>query len=135
MMIKNFGKDLAKAFFIGILIFLIVSLIQYVNGYNVFTSNSLGLDFALNQLYSVVLYLTNGFFVRFLIIKYEKDLFIIKNLLIGVFGGIGITLASLVLLRLFTKVVIFEVSLSQFIANEKIEYYYYYLLCFLLLRV
>jgi uncharacterized membrane-anchored protein YhcB (DUF1043 family) len=128
MMIKNFGKDLAKAFFIGILIFLIVSLIQYVNGYNVFTSNSLGLDFALNQLYSVVLYLTNGFFVRFLIIKYEKDLFIIKNLLIGVFGGIGITLASLVLLRLFTKVVIFEVSLSQFIANEKIEYYYYSLI-------
>tara|TARA_B100000795_G_scaffold28904_1_gene19115 strand:- start:24914 stop:26251 length:1338 start_codon:yes stop_codon:yes gene_type:complete len=123
-MIINFGKHLAKAFFIGMLIFLVLSLIQYINGYNEFTISGLVHGFAINQLFSIVLYLTNSFFNDFLIRKYKNDLFLIKNLFKAVFGGICVTLISIVLLRLFTKVIISEVSLAHFIANEKIEYYY-----------
>ncbi len=123
-MIINFGKHLAKAFFIGMLIFLVLSLIQYINGYNEFTISGLVHSFAINQLFSIVLYLTNSFFNDFLIRKYKNDLFLIKNLFKAVFGGICVTLISIVLLRLFTKVIISEVSLAHFIANEKIEYYY-----------
>tara|TARA_B100000787_G_scaffold159269_1_gene137257 strand:- start:2946 stop:4283 length:1338 start_codon:yes stop_codon:yes gene_type:complete len=123
-MIINFGKHLAKAFFIGMLIFLVLSLIQYINGYNEFTISGLVHGFAINQLFSIVLYLTNSFFNDFLIRKYKNDLFLIKNLFKAVFGGICVTLISIVLLRLFTKVIIYEVSLAHFIANEKIEYYY-----------
>jgi len=124
MSLKRLGIEFGKAFFIGILIFLIISTIEYMNGYNVLTSGKFWFKFGISQLYSVVLYMANMMLFRFLLEEYEKELFKIKNIWQGIFGGVLVTLVSLVLLRFFTEVVYAGVDFDTFVANEKLSYYY-----------
>ncbi|MFC7357551.1 2TM domain-containing protein [Jejudonia soesokkakensis] len=117
-------KEIGKAFFVGIFVFIVVSVIQYINGYNVLTSGQFFFKFAFNQLYSVVLYMGNMFLFYYLITKYGSALFQLKRLSIGIAGGIVITLICLFLLRFFTEVVYYKVPFDQFIASETPSYYY-----------
>ncbi|GEQ85905.1 histidine kinase [Patiriisocius marinistellae] len=121
---KNLSKEIGKATFIGLLVFLVISLIQYANGFNVVTSGRLMVNLLLNMLYSYVLYFANTLFFNYFLSEYKGKLFKVKNLTLGIFGGIIVTLVCIVLLRFFTEVVYAGQSLEYFIANERIAYYY-----------
>ncbi|MGJ8667231.1 MAG: 2TM domain-containing protein [Patiriisocius sp.] len=120
----NLIKEIGKATLIGVLVFLVISMIEYVNGYNVVTSGRLLLKFGFNMLYTYVLYFNNTLFFNYLIKEHKSKLFKPENLAFGIFGGILITLLSLVLLRFFTEVVYFGKSVDTFIENERLGYYY-----------
>lgn len=117
-------KELSKGFFIGMLVFIIISLIEYANGYNVLTDGNFWERFAFNQLYALVLYFANSLYFSYLLKTHDHNFFEIKNLTQGIFGGIIITIVSIALLRFFTEVVYVGKSVTVFIENEKISYYY-----------
>lgn len=117
-------KDLGKAFFVGTLIFIIIGIIEYINGYTYSSGKELLIDFLYNQMYSVVLYIVNAQYFGFLLKQFPNSVFKPKNLSKGLFGGISITLFSLFLLRVFTEVVLKGRSFSEFISAEQIQYYY-----------
>jgi len=117
-------KELGKAFFVGILVFIVLGIIQYVNGFEFKDGRDLLIRFLYNQIYSVVLYMVNAYYFGFLLKQFPNQVFKTRNLLKGLFGGIFVTLFSLFALRVFTEIVIEGRLFSDFIASEKIEYYY-----------
>lgn len=117
-------KELGKGFFIGVLVFIVISLIEYANGYSVFRNGIFWERFAINQLYSLVLYMANGLFFMYLAEKLDRKFFDLKNLTQGIFGGIIITLVSIALIRFLTEVVYLGKPFNTFIENEKVAYYY-----------
>lgn len=121
---KRLVKEFGKAFFIGVLIFIIVSLIEYANGYNVLKADNFWLRFGINQLYSVVLYTANAFYFYHLVENYKAKFFEYRNITQGIIGSILITIVSIFLLRFITEVVIFGKNYTDFFQNEKVSYYY-----------
>lgn len=124
MSIKLFIKELGKALTLGALVFIVLGIIRYMNGYRITDGKQLLIEFGYNQMYSVVLYMANALFIIFLLKRYKGELFKTNNLSKGILGGIAITVASLFFLRLFTEIIIEGESLSEFIAGEHIQYYY-----------
>ncbi|PKA83862.1 LytS/YehU family sensor histidine kinase [Ulvibacter sp. MAR_2010_11] len=120
LVIKEFGK----AFSLGILIFIVLEIIQYLNGYRINSIQQFFTEFGYNQLYSVVLYMANAFFIFFLMKKYKGELFKTHHLTRGILGGIGITILCLLFLRFTTEVIIEGKTFSVFLTNEKLQYYY-----------
>ncbi len=117
-------KDLGKAFTVGSLVFIVLGIIQYANGYEFTNGREILIMFLYNQLYSVVLYMANAYYFEFLLKKFPKQVFKAKNLLKGLFGGILVTLTAIFFIRIITEVVIAGREFSDFIASEKMQYYY-----------
>lgn len=122
-MIK-FLKDIGKAFFVGTMVFIIIGIIEYLNGYTYKNGRELLVGFLYNQLYSVVLYMVNAHYFGYLLKQFPNQVFKAKNLLKGLVGGIFVTILSLIGIRIFTEVIIEGKNFSGFIASEKIQYYY-----------
>lgn len=123
-MLVRFLKEFGKAFFVGILVFIVLGIIQYINGFQYENGWHILKMFLYNQLYSVVLYMVNAGYFWFLLKQFPNEVFKAKNLLKGLFGGILVTLLSLFFIRVFTELVIEGRNFSEFIASEKIQYYY-----------
>ncbi len=117
-------KDLGKAFFVGTLVFIVLGVIQYINGVEFNNGRDILVLFLYNQLYAVVLYMLNAHYFGFLLKKFPNQVFKPKNLLKGLFGGILVTLLGLFIIRIITEVVIEGKDFSEFIAFEKAQYYY-----------
>lgn len=117
-------KDFGKAFFVGTLVFIVIGVIQYFNGFEYNSGRHLLINYLYNQLYSVVLYMVNARYFGFLLKIFPNQVFKTKNLLKAMLGGILITLLSLFLIRVFTEVIIEGRNFSEFIISEKIEYYF-----------
>ncbi len=121
---RLFIRELGKAFFVGILIFIVIGIIQYLNGVRYTDARELLIHFGYNQLYSIVLYMANALYIIYLLRRYKGKLFKINNLSKGILGAIIITIACLFFLRFFKEVIIDGETLSEFISGEKIQYYY-----------
>src|SRR5690606_35012815 len=104
--------------------FIVLGIIQYINGFEYENGRHILKMFLYNQLYAVVLYIANAQYFGFLLKQFPDQVFKSKNLLKGILGGILVTLISLFFIRLFTEVAIEGNSFSTFIVSEKIQYYY-----------
>lgn len=120
----DFLRNFIKAFFVGIAIFIVVAIIQYANGYIFSNTRELFVYFAYSQLYSVILYLVNAYYFRFLLKRFSEKVFKAENLLKGALGGIVLTVLSLFLIRVLTSTLIAGRSLQEFFEEEQIANYY-----------
>jgi sensor histidine kinase YesM len=117
-------KEIGKALVLGSIIFLMIGLVQYLNGNVITDGKRLLVLFAYNQLYSVALYMANFYFFRALIKKYKTTIFTVKNLAKAIAGGVIVTITTLVLIRLVTEIIIEGRVFTDFIKEERIESYY-----------
>ena len=117
-------KDFLKAFLIGMIIFLLLNILRYVNGLSISLNTTMLKFFFYNQLYAVLLYLVNALYFGFLLNQFPNAVFKFKNLFKGVLGGLAVTILTLFLIRILIEVVLEGNSLSFFFENEKLEYYY-----------
>lgn len=117
-------KELAKAFLVGIVVFIVLSVIQYINGFTINSFKHLFVLFLYNQLYAVILYMANAYYFGYLLKKFPNKVFKPKNLLKGILGGIIITLVAIFIIRIITQVIIGGDSFFDFVASEKVGYYY-----------
>ncbi|MEM7186736.1 MAG: 2TM domain-containing protein [Bacteroidota bacterium] len=120
----NLRKEIGKAFFVGILIFIVMGVVRYMNGDLVTDGKELLTLFLLNQLYSVVIYMGNALLIFYLIRKYKSALFQIRHLAKAIFGAVIISLLCIFLLRVFVKVVVYGSDLMEMLRGEKLEFYY-----------
>lgn len=120
---KLFTRELGRAFFIGVLVYLVISVIQYLNGYFYSTVTGALIGFAYNQMYAVTLYMANAVLVYYLVKRYKMDLFKLKHLSKGILGGIAITLVTIFILQFVVSVGIKGSSISKFIASQNIQNY------------
>ncbi len=117
-------KELVKAFFIGVIVFIVLWIIRYFNGIVITNPKDLLLIFVYNQVYSLVFYMANFFFFMYMLRRYKETFFTIKTLARVTFGVIGVTLLCIIVLRFTQEVYLDGESFREFISGEKAEYYY-----------
>ncbi|QAA82953.1 histidine kinase [Aequorivita sp. H23M31] len=117
-------RHFIKAFIVGIIVFIILALVQYANGYTFSDLGEILRWFVFNQIYAVILYLVNAYYFKFLLKWFPNAVFKTKNLLKGAFGGIFLTLITLFFIRITTETLIFGRTLDDFFAREQIANYY-----------
>ena len=120
----SFLKHFVKAFFVGVLVFIVLTIIQYVNGYTFSNTREVIIWFSYNQLYSVTLYLVNAYYFHFLLSRFSDEVFKSKNLLKGAIGGFFLTVFTLFLIRFITETLIEGKSFEDFISKEHLGNYY-----------
>ena len=122
-MIK-FLKETAKAFSIGVLVFLIRGIFILANGNTLDFNQDLALDFFYNQLFAVSLYLANAYFVTYMMNKYKQDLFKLNRLLVALLSSVFISLATIFILRFLIIVYGYNQDATSFLQNEKVVFYW-----------
>lgn len=118
------AREIGKAFFIGSLIFLIIGIIQYLNGEVITDGKQLLRLFAYNQLYSVTLYMANAILVAKLLKRFQGDIFKFEHLTKAVLGSVAVTLFTIFLLRVLTQVGFNGESMKAFLSGERVQFYY-----------
>jgi len=120
----NLLKEIGKAFFVGSIVFIILGLIQYNNGYAYSNGMDLLISFAYNQLYSVVLYLANGYFFKYVLKNFKETFYTLKTVVILIVGVIGVTAVSVFFIRIVHEVIFGKITFSEFLATETPQDYY-----------
>jgi len=121
----QFFKDLGRAFFIGMIVFLIRGLIMYINDVNIEMDENFYLDFVYNQMYAIVLYMANAYVLSYLLRHYKNRLFEIKYLLLAALLSIIISVVAIFIMRYLIKVFVYGTPTVEFIANEKVLHYWF----------
>ena len=122
---SRFLKELAKAFSVGVIVFLVRVIIMYLNGNVIVANQELLLDFVYNQMYAVVLHLSNAFFVSYMTQKYKADLFKLKNLALAALVSVAISVVAIFFLRFTIKVLLYGMPFSEFLETDKLAYYWF----------
>tara|TARA_R110002124_G_scaffold5301_1_gene33191 strand:- start:211694 stop:213028 length:1335 start_codon:yes stop_codon:yes gene_type:complete len=121
---KNLIKEIGRACFIGFLLFIVVGVINYLNGNFYSSGKQILIDFLYNQMYSIVLYMANMTLFKFLIKYFDKAFFEFKNLVRTILAGIVVTVICIFFLRVIGEIIIDGESWDEFVSTEKSSYYY-----------
>lgn len=120
----RFLKEFARAFSIGIFIFIVMGIIQYFNGYRFESMNELLLNLAYNQVYALVFYMAIAYFFKIMLKRYKSSFLKLETIALLTFGVISITLICMLFLRMVSEILINKETYTEFIATEKPQFYY-----------
>lgn len=120
----NILKELLKGFVIGIIIFLMRTLVQYLVG-NPLAGNTFFDEFFFNQLFAVSIYMVTVYIFKRFIDYYGTDFWNVRPVALGLLSEVVATVIIAFVIRLFILTVYYKQTLSQFIEEEKIEEYYF----------
>ena len=114
---SNIKKILFVGFIIGIVLFVIDLTFHFLSGNPVLLNQNLLIKFGYYQMYSVVLTFVNGYFFDYLnTLKWDK--YANYRLIIGIIGGILLTMFSIFLLRMIQKIAIKGEGFEEFYTVE-----------------
>ncbi|MEM5564549.1 histidine kinase [Psychroserpens sp. AS72] len=113
---SKLSKNIILTLIIGSVVWLIGNLIS--GGFDYKTVNDFLIDFGFYQLYSFVLGLSNMAYFDYMERRSWKKGDTIKRIIIGILGSTIITLIGLFFLRLFTSMVLYDVTFEKFIQTE-----------------
>jgi hypothetical protein len=114
----NFFRELGRAFFVGLMIFIVLGVIRYINGYQFEDGGDILMDFIYNQIYTVFIYMGNSYFFQYMLKRHGVQFKNLKIVMLGLAGGIGITLLAMFAARLVIVVLIGGETALNFIENE-----------------
>lgn len=120
---QRFFKELLKAFLIGVAIFIAFLIFYYANGHRP-TLEKLWSEFWETMLFSTVIYICNAYLFMYLMRRWNKNFYTPKNLTIGIIGNIFVSLLGIFIARFVLKVVVYRISISDFLINERPQFYY-----------
>lgn len=122
-MITKLIKELPRAIFISISIFLVLLIIRFLSGVRIEFNSSLLINFGYTTLYGFMLYYANAILFMKLDEIFSKERFNRKRILIGFIGSFIISVGVIFLLRIFEDVIIEGSSLALFFEKEKFSNY------------
>ncbi|QLE00233.1 2TM domain-containing protein [Galbibacter sp. BG1] len=116
----NIIKELGRAFFIGVIIFLIINLINFVNGHIPSFDQSLITKFLINQVFTITLYFAHSTFIRYLIGRYGRKIFTIPVMSIFLVISLVITSILTFFLNAFGLMVRYGTDFQNALGNQRI---------------
>ena len=123
-MMTRFIKEFARAFSIGILIFIVLGIIQYFNGYRFNSMNEMFLNLAYNQVYALVFYMAIAYFFKIMLKRFKSSFLKLETIALLTLGVISITLICMFFLRMVSEILIDKETYTEFITTEKPQFYY-----------
>lgn len=124
-MLKNLGKTLLIGIIIGLAIMAVVVGVEVLSGRELVFDNLFLKEIGYYLLYSVVLTLINGYFFDYLNNKVDWKKHGNYRVLIGIFGGISLTMLGVFLIRILINMGFENEDWATFIDGEKAIYYVY----------
>lgn len=115
---NRYIKELPRAIFIGLSIFIVILIIKLLNGERVSFNTNLKMTFLYTFLYSFSLHFANTFLFVFLDKIFVKDRFSKNRIIIGFISSFFVSIFVIFLLRIFISVVFENNTVANFIANE-----------------
>ncbi len=116
-------KQLSRSFIIGIVIFLIIILIDFIYGAKLEFNKALGIQFVYTMLYSVTLGIANQLVFVFLDKVFVNERFSLRRIVVGFISSFLVTLFIIFLLRVFIEIVIEGNSFENYWQNERAANY------------
>ena len=114
---SNFKKILAIGLLIGVILYVIDIMFNFLSGNTILFDQQALIKFGYYQLYAVVLTLVNSYFFEYLnTVKWQK--YAKFRLVIGVAGGIALTMLSIFILRMLQKMAIEGENFDEFYSEE-----------------
>ena len=120
---NQFLKEIPRAAVISLSIFVIIILINFLNGNEIAFNDNLKFTLYYTILYSFSLHLANTYLFVMLDKIFIKDRFSIKRIVIGFLSSFVLSVFIIFLLRIFINVGIEGENFSHFIAREKAANY------------
>ncbi|MEM8999210.1 MAG: 2TM domain-containing protein [Bacteroidota bacterium] len=122
---KEFFKNLLNAVAVGIGIYLVFMAYFFItDGFGEgFGIQDMVRELFESLIFSTILYLTNAYWIRFLLLKYNYFLYTFKRLTIAISGNILISLVGIFIARALLTVVVEGKSFWAFLTDEKPQYY------------
>jgi two-component sensor histidine kinase len=115
---KQFIKELPRALFIGLSVFIVILIIRLLNGEDVSFNHNLKMTFIYTILYSFSLHLANTFLFIYLDRVFINDRFNKKRIAIGFVASFFLSLFVIFLLRIFINTIIENNSVENFFKQE-----------------
>lgn len=122
-MITKLIKELPRAIFISVSIFLVLLIIRFLSGVRIELNSNLLINFGYTTLYGFMLYYANAILFMKLDEIFSKERFNRKRILIGFIGSFIISIGVIFLLRIFEDVIIEGSSFALFFEKEKFSNY------------
>jgi sensor histidine kinase YesM len=116
-------KQLSRSFIIGIVIFLIIILIDFIYGAKLEFNKALGIQFVYTMLYSVTLGIANQLVFVFLDKVFVNERFSLRRIVVGFISSFLVTLFIIFLLRVFIEIIIEGNSFENYWQNERAANY------------
>lgn len=114
---KNLIKTIFIGFIVGVILFIVDLTFYYLSSNTIILNQNLLIKFGYYQMYSIVLTFVNGYFFDYLYsnkwVKYAK-----YKLAIGIFGGVIITMVTIILLRMVQEMAIKGEDFEEFYKEE-----------------
>ena len=112
-------RELPRALFISIVIFVVLTIIPVLNGGEITFDNRLKISFLYIMLYGMSLYYVNAILFMVLDSVFKNNRYAVKRLIIGFLSSFVLSLFVIFLLKIFEDVIIEENTLSAFLKNDK----------------
>ena len=122
-MITKLIKELPRAIFISVSIFLVLLIIRFLSGVRIELNSNLLINFGYTTLYGFMLYYANAILFMKLDEIFSKERFNRKRILIGFIGSFIISIGVIFILRIFEDVIIEGSSFALFFEKEKFSNY------------
>ena len=122
-MIQKLIKEIPRAIFISVSIFLILILIRFLTGISIKLNYDLWINFVHTFLYGFTLYFANAILFMKLDDIFDKERFNKKRVFIGFAGSFLVSIGVIFLLRIFEDVIIEGKPIRVFFENEKFSNY------------
>jgi len=122
-MVHKLIKELPRAIFISVGIFLVLLLIRWLTGVKIEFNSGLLVNFGYTVLYGFTLYFANAFLFMKLDEVFSKERFNRKRIIIGFTGSFLISILAIFLLRIFEDVIIEGKTFAAFFEEEKFSNY------------
>ncbi|MEO5775337.1 MAG: 2TM domain-containing protein [Flavobacterium sp.] len=116
-------KELLRSLAIGVIIFLIIILVNFIYGAKIEFNKQLGVQFLYTMMYSFFLGYANQMVFVYCDKKFSRERFSLKRIIVGFVSSFFVTLFVIFLLRIFEDVVIDGNSFAKYMSNEKITNY------------
>jgi hypothetical protein len=115
---NKYIKELPRAIFIGLSIFIFILILKVLNGEEIAFDSNLKLTFIYTFFYSFSLHFANTVLFIFLDKVFVKDRFSRNRIIVGFIASFFLSLFVIFLLRIFISVVFENNTVNNFLANE-----------------
>ncbi|NDV15963.1 histidine kinase [Muricauda sp. TY007] len=115
-------RELVRAFLVGVAIYMVLLIIFFVKGWDL-TFQELWTEFWESMVFSVIIYMLNSASFIILMRKYDKQLFTKKYIGYGFLGNVIASIIGIGISRFVLVVLVYQKSIDQFLAEERMEYY------------
>lgn len=120
---KYFLKELLNAFLLGLVIFIVYSIVLYISG-NPWYGDDVLTFFAHNQVHSITLYMVNLFVFITYKSRFANNFWTFSNVSLGLFLSVMASFVTVFSLRLFYALAVYNRTLEDFLGAERLDFYY-----------